>query len=436
MERVKRNSGDELIPLDNSAIIYPPTVARYNTHTFRIGARLTIDVDPQRLLRAGEAVLRRYPHFAVSLHQGFYWYYFLPNKRPLEIYKDESYPCGYLHRKKGANGYLFKILYRERSIAVEYFHVLTDGTVALSFLKSLLAQYFGLSRPEVEGDPHILHPQDEFRPEEGEDSFERFYTPRKALFASQSEAFHLGGRSPYTDRVQSIAARIAVEELKTLSSQHQVTITEYLVALLLEALQAIQEEQVAKERRYRPVRVSVPVNVRRIFDSKTVRNFSLFTVVGIDPRLGHYEFEEILEQVKYQLRGSVNEKHLSLQIARNVVGRRLPFIRYAPNVLKKPFMKLLSDFYGDKIYSMTLSNIGYITLPEKLKGRVERLDFFLSPNKKNKVSAAAIGVNGYISLNFTSFLTDDTTFERKVLRALVERGVAVEIATNRRIEGE
>ncbi|NLA92127.1 MAG: hypothetical protein GX842_01635, partial [Spirochaetales bacterium] len=113
-----------------------------------------------------------------------------------------------------------------------------------------------------------------------------------------------------------------------------------------------------------------------------------------------------------------------------------PFIRYAPNVLKKPFMKLLSDFYGDKIYSMTLSNIGNITFPEKLKGRVERLDFFLSPNKKNKVSAAAIGVNGYISLNFTSFLTEDTTFERKVLRALVERGVAVEVATNRRVEGE
>lgn len=433
---MRRQNNDELIPLDNSAIIYPPTLARYNNHVFRIATRLTVDVDPKRLLKAAEVTLKRYPHFAVSLHQGFYWYYFLPNRRPLEIYEDNNFPCAYLNRTKGANRYLFKVLYRERTIAVEFFHALTDGNGALSFLKTLLTQYFGLSRKDVAGDPHILHPQEPISPEEGEDSFERFYKPRKALFASQSEAFHLGEGSAFTDKVEAISARVAVDELKALISLHQVTITEYLVALLLEALQAIQEEKVIKERRYRPLRVQVPINVRRIFNSKTVRNFSLFTVVGIDPRLGHYEFEEILDQVKYQIRGGVNEKQLSLQIARNVVGRRLPLIRYAPNVLKKPFMKLLSDFYGDKVFSMTLSNIGNITLPEKLKGVVERLDFFLSPNKKNKVTSAAIGVNGYISLNFTSFLTHDTEFERRVLRSLVERGVAVEVATNRRIEGE
>lgn len=436
MGGVRRQNNDELIPLDNSAIIYPPTVARYNSHIFRIAARLKVDVDPKRLLKAAEVTLKRYPNFAVSLHQGFYWYYFLPNRRPLEIYEDSNFPCGYIDRKKGANRYLFKVLYRERTIAVEFFHALTDGTGALSFLKTLLAQYFGLSRKEMEGDPHILYPQDPPSLEEGEDSFERFYKPRKALFASQTEAFHLGKRALYTDRVEAISARMSVEELKELSSFHQATITEFLVALLIEALQTIQEEQVDKERHYRPLRVQVPINVRRIFNSKTVRNFSLFTAVGIDPRLGHYEFEEILEQVKYQIRGGVNEKQLSLQISRNVVGRRIPVIRYAPNVLKKPFMKLLSDFYGDKLFSMTLSNIGNITLPEKLEGVVERLDFFLSPNKKNKVTSAAIGVNGYISLNFTSFLTHDTEFERRVLSALVERGVAVEVATNRRDEGE
>src|SRR5690554_5059297 len=135
----KASSNDELLPLDNSAIIYPPTVARYNAHVFRLSARLNVDVDPVRLANVAKRVLKRFPYFAVSLHQGFYWYYFLPNKKPLEIYKDEDYPCGYFHLKKGANGYLFKILYTTRSISIEVFHALTDGAGALSFLKTLLA---------------------------------------------------------------------------------------------------------------------------------------------------------------------------------------------------------------------------------------------------------------------------------------------------------
>ena len=200
--------GDPLLPLDNSAIIYPPTVARFNTHVFRISMDLAVKVVPERLLTALEHVLERFPYFAVSLHQGFYWYYFLPNHRPLAVYPDESYPCGYLHRKRGANGYLFKVRYTESRVVVEYFHALTDGTGGLVFLKSLVAEYLRLSGRHIGEDPQVLLPGTVVHQEESEDSFERFYTPLKAVFGFESAAFHMKADDQLTDEVRVISARM------------------------------------------------------------------------------------------------------------------------------------------------------------------------------------------------------------------------------------
>lgn len=428
--------GDPLLPLDNSAIIYPPTVARFNTHVFRLSMDLTVTVIPERLLTALEHVLERFPYFAVSLHQGFYWYYFLPNHKPLAVYPEESYPCGYLHRKRGANGYLFKVRYTESRIAVEFFHALTDGTGALVFLKSLVAEYLKLSGRQVEADAQVLLPGSVIHPQESEDSFERFYTPLKAVFGFESAAFHMRADDQLTDEVQVISARMRIEDLKRISSSYNVTITEYLVSELLDAMQRIQERTVKHPRRYRPVRISVPVNIRKVFGSNSLRNFTLFIVVGIDVRLGHYSFEEILDQVLLQMRGNVNTKSLSKQVSRNVAGRRHPLIRYAPNIFKRPLMKLLSDSYGDAIYSTTISNIGNVTLPKGMAEVVKRLDFHLSPSKTNKIGCAAIGANGYLNLNFTSIFAHKTDLERETLRALVQKGVPVEVATNRRVSVE
>jgi NRPS condensation-like uncharacterized protein len=392
---------------------------------------LTISVNPERLLTALEHVIERFPYFAVSLHKGFYWYYFLPNKAPLKVYPETSSPCGYIHRKRGANGYLFKVRYTEKRIVVEYFHALTDGTGGLIFLKSLVAEYLKLSGHEVGSDSQIFVPGTKMNPEEQEDSFERFYKPIKSVFGFMSKAFHMPAHGDLTDDVQVISARIAIADLKRVSASYQVTITEYLVAELIAALQRIQETTVKRQSRYRPIRISVPVNIRKVFGSHSMRNFTLFIVVGIDPRLGHYEFDEILNQIMHQMRSEVNTKTLSMQVARNVAGRRTPAIRYAPFVFKNPLMKLLSDSYGDGIYSTVISNLGNVSLPPGMQEVVERLDFYLSPSKVNKISWSAIGTNGYLSLNCSSIFATRTDFERELLSELVKKGIPVEVSTNR-----
>ncbi len=422
----------ELIPLDNSAIIYPPTVARFNSNMFRLSMDLTIKVNPHRLLTALEHSIKRFPYFSVSLHNGFFWYYLSAHSAPLEVYEDNPSPCRHFNLKKGAHGYLFKVFYREKRIAVEFFHAVTDGTGGLIFLKSLVAEYLRLSGYEVGEEADILLPESKVRQEELEDSFERFYRPIKSVFKVESRAFHFNPKDQLKDELEVISASLSIEELKIVAKKYGLTITEYIVCETLAALQQLQKMHVPNKRKWAPIRLSVPVNIRKVFNSTTLRNFTLFIVVGIDVRLGHYEFDEIVNSVMHQMRSSVNEKTLSLQISRNVMGRRHPLIRYAPNIIKNPLMKLFSDSYGDNIYSSVISNIGNVTLPSGMDEVVERLDFFLSPSKLNKVALAVVGANGRLVVNITSILTHNTDFERLLLTSFVQKGVRVEVSTNRR----
>ena len=58
------------------------------------------------------------------------------------------------------------------------------------------------------------------------------------------------------------------------------------------------------------VRIAMPVNLRRFFPSKTLRNFITMVYPSIDPRLGDYTFEEIVTQVHHYMRYYINSKFL------------------------------------------------------------------------------------------------------------------------------
>ena len=206
-----------------------------------------------------------------------------------------------------------------------------------------------------------------------------------------------------------------------------------MVAELLDAMQRVQETT-RKPKQYRRVAVSVPVNIRKVFNSNSMRNFTLFVVASIEPQLGRYSFQEILQLVTLQMRSGVDSKSLSKQISRNVSGSHNIMIRYAPNFLKLPLMKLLSDYYGDSLFSTTISNLGNVSLPSGFDEHVKRVDFFLSPSKLNKVSCAVAGAKGQLCINFTSILEHQAIIEREFLTALVRKGISVEISSNRNSE--
>lgn len=413
------------LPLDNSSIIYPPTEAKYNTHVFRISMQLKIKVNPVLLQRALNDLLHRLPYFNSKLSKSFFWYYLVPRVNvKAKVFEDGPRPCQKVYKAKELNGFLFRVSYYSNRIAVDFFHALTDGGGGKIFFLSLVARYLELEGYNIEPHEDVISIKSKPQEWEQQDQFQKLYN-KKALFPPPiRRSFQYSAK--LGDRTHFISAAIDSAALRQKCKSFGYTISEVCVALLLKTFLA----KIKNKRR--PVQISVPIGLRPIYDLKTFRNFSLFAIVSIDPRMGDYTFEELLKVVHLQLQMQLDKKELARLIRRNVNGERMFIIKIVPLVLKKPFFKFLSDYLGDYQYTTIFSNLGKMNLPLAMENLVERVDFFLPPTKRNGIITSMVGFKDMIYFNFNSYYKNDTSIEREVLTTLVEWGIPVKVYSNKR----
>ena len=96
----------------------------------------------------------------------------------------------------------------------------------------------------------------------------------------------------------------------------------------------------------KPIRISIPINLRRFFGSGTMRNFVLAVEPGIDPRLGEFTFEEIITKVHYYMRTQLDHRFIRRQIVRNVQGENNPFIKIVPRGIKDLVLRRMYSVFG------------------------------------------------------------------------------------------
>ena len=286
--------------LDNAAKIYPASRSGGWMSTFRLSASLTEKVDPELLRLAEERTARRFPSMCLRLRRGFFWYYLDPIKEPPLPEKDVKNPCANFDFRK-TGGYCFRVRYYENRIALEFFHVLTDGTGGLIFLKTLLAEYlelkYGVKIPRGEG---ILDCSEEPLPEELEDCYLKY--ARKIRQKRKKEvSYRQKGKKEENGIINVVTAMVPTEELLKRARVRGISMTEYLVSQLIVAYHAVQLTERKKKERRLPVKVCVPVNLRKFYGAKTLRNFAEFVNVGVDYGLGEYTFDEIANTVRHQM---------------------------------------------------------------------------------------------------------------------------------------
>ena len=125
--------------LDNAAKLYPAVRSSDWGAVYRMACYLDEDVDPKRLQQALDTTLPRFPMFAVSLRRGFFWYYHEKLRGAPRVEEESNFPC-LMPDALDNDSFLFRVLYRRRRICVEFFHSLADGTGAITFLKTLVAE--------------------------------------------------------------------------------------------------------------------------------------------------------------------------------------------------------------------------------------------------------------------------------------------------------
>jgi NRPS condensation-like uncharacterized protein len=410
--------------LDNAAKIYPAVKNRELTAVFRISVELKERIKARPLLEAIKAVENRFPYYKVGLKAGFFWYYLEPVHAKTEVIVDQHIPCRSFH----GNDLMYRVLARKNRISVEFSHILTDGTGAFEFLKSLLLTYFEQCGATLPAELPFRRPGERAAPEEYEDAFNRYFQKSAHPLIKVPQAFHL--RFPLRDkpRFQVLLAIIPLEEVMAKAKSYQVSLTEYLVAVYLYALQDIYNHlpSLARRRSHKAIRIEVPVNLRKVYATNTMRNFSLYVLPEIDVRLGQYTFEEIVKTVYHQMQLATDKKLINKMISRNVSGEKNPFIRSIPLFLKSLVLSRLYSL-GTRRYSGVITNLGKVNFGPEINQRIDRFVFVPPPpNKIIRVNCGAVGFDNKLILSFGN-ITTSKELEKRFCRFLTAQGIAVKI---------
>lgn len=416
------------VRLDNAAKIYPAARRKNWSNVFRQSVTLTEDVDTDVLKAALDVTVGRFPSIAARLRKGAFWYYLQQVEHAPEIREEYSYPLTHMSKAEMRQCAFRVIVFHDR-IAVEFFHSLTDGTGAMVFLKSLVAEYleqkYGLDIPCENG---VLDRREPPAEEELEDCFPK---NAGAVPASRrdTDAWHMYGEPQRDGFLNLTCFHIPVREALDMAHRYRVTLTVFMSAVMMKALLNLQNEKNPNTRRQKRIKLLIPVNLRQLFPSNTLRNFAMYTIPELDPRLGDYTLDEICRVIQHKMGAEITAKHMSCVIATNVNDEKNPLVRLIPLPLKNAVMKAIFDSVGEKKSCLTLSNIGQVKVPDAMAKYIRRFDFILG------VQAAApynCGMLSYGDTVYVNFIRDiqEAELERHFFAVLQELGLSAMVESN------
>lgn len=416
------------LKLDNSAKIYPASLNRNWSNLFRLSATLEDDVDIKILKTALGVTVRRFPSVAVRLSYGAFWYYLEELSSPPKIGEEFGHPIE-LMKYSDIRKCAFRVLVYGKRIAVEFFHSITDGTGGMIFLKSLLAEYaerkYGKKIPCEDG---ILDRYGEIEDGELNDDFLK-YAGDVPLSRKEATAFHIKGTKESDGFVHATTFVADANDIKRLAKEHGVSVTALLCAVEMQALMDIQNRKVANRKKRKPIKVLLPVNLRNIFPSNTLRNFALYITPEITPSMGDYSFGEICRSVYHQMGAELTANRMRARITTNVNDEKAFIIKIMPLFIKNAVMKGVFNAVGEKKSCLTLSNLGVVKLPEELAKHIERMDFTLNVPSTANHNSSVISFGDKMYISFVRNIREPE-LELRFHEILRDMGVRMRVESN------
>jgi len=414
--------------LDTAALIFPAIARRDWSNAFRLSVCLKDDIDIKILQRAADSLKPRFPSFYVTLHRGFFWYYLEESSSPVQIREDYAYPLTFMSSRELKRNCVRILVFKNR-IAAEFFHAVTDGYGGCAYLANLTARYLELKEGvSIPSEGIIRDLSDAPTQEELEDSFLK-NAAKAAAGRDEAPSFRLRG-SREERGFKTLTTGIAdTSALMDAAHRYGVTLTALLAAVMAESIIAIQNETVPLRRR-RPVMITLPVDMRRLYKSRTLRNFTLVINAGVDPRYGEYSLEELCQSIHHQIRTKVTPQNMAGMIAANVQPQQIVPLRLAPVFLKNLVMDAVYRKSGERGGCINISNITSLQLPEEMLPFIERMEFIIGPQRSYPNNCSVMSFGGKTYINMIRNIKE-SELERRFFSRLVELGIAVEIECNR-----
>lgn len=414
----------EKLRLDNAANIYPASMSKHYCSLYRMKLTLTEDIDTDILQKALLKASERIPTFRCKLKAGAFWWYLhrvskAPQVRPLKPLKAFNFA--------DQDGLLYRVSVSGKQIILDVFHALTDGFGAMSFLLTLAGEYIHKRYGEsISYNGLALDPKDSPVYAEVEDSFKTVFTGRHGQLEKNVDAYHIRGAAMPFGAVKDMRVTMPMSRISEVCREYSCTVTDLLTSAMLAALQEEHRQDTSAKKRS-VLKVSVPVNLRPIYHSRTVRNFSSYVNLGMDIKDGYLSFPEIVAAVKKQKEHDLSLKELEPKIAANVELEEMLLVRCLPLVVKHPIIDIINLLHGDRFCSQTLSNMGRVDVPLQMQKYITDIDFILGRQRGNSGAASCVGYNGQLCLHLTRKIHRDS-FEFSLLRILSSLNIPTNVS--------
>lgn len=415
----------EWYTLDNAAKIFPAVYKRSDTNSYRLSALLKEDINPDILKKATIDALKRFPSLCVKLKRGAFWYYLEHNYNTPIIEEEDPYLFNSVHIHTH-NGFMFTVSYFGRRISLEMFHALTDGTGASEFLKTIVYYYLIHTGKDIKNDGSVQTDEVEKLSAETLDDFNENYESKVKAPDKEPRAFQMKGKY-YKDNWTGLVQLIAeVDNLKQVAHKYDATITGLMGAVILYSLYNVYFKD--KKTPKHNLRLFLPINARKYFNSHSMRNFMLYTRTTGEFRNKSITFEDVVGYVKDTL-SKVNRDLLMRQLVSNVNVEKNVLVKILPLPIKNFIMRIAYKMHGQDSNTVSFSNLGKLTIPEDMAPYIERIEFMIGVSKLSPVNMGAVSVNNTFVFSYASKFVDRDVIQQ-IASNMANLGIKVTVETN------
>ncbi len=411
------NTVPKLIPIDNAAQIFVSINSKKETTMSRIALTLKQPVDKDKLNEALLNVIKVFPFFQVYLKKQFFNYIFERTDDLPVIENDTKWTNRYVNFNK--NMFPFRIKVKNNTIAVELSHILSDGYGTLSFLLSLTAEYLHMLNYQPGESLLIKKPGDKIENEEWECAFRNNFSKKGPGIKINPSAYIPKGEMISVDKYYSTRIIMDLEKVRKIAREHNVTLNVYISAIYTFALQEMYIEEIrdGKIKNTLPIRLQIPVNLRKDYPTRCLRNFSYLYSPSFNITNGAYSFPEIIEKISQAIRHERHSDSIKNQISRNLRAESNLFFRILPRVFKQLMFRVFYQLFARSQYSGVLTNMGDIKLPPELEKEVKSFDIIPCNSPVPGRNTALFSYKGKLEINIGSSCSD-LNLENKIIKKL------------------
>ena len=401
--------------IDNVAKVFLATVGKRDTRAFRVSCTLKENIDPELLQQAVLSAIQDRPQVQVRIRRGIFWHYMEDTDISPVVCEEHDRICPLLYVPAKAMLH-YQVTYFGKRINLDIFHALTDGTGALEFLNIIVLDYLKLKYPGsfMEVTVHSGASAGDLN----QDSYRQFFGNKNLTRnASAGKAYHPGGlKLPYS-QLQFFEIHMPASQVLPKAKAIKVSVTSYIGAVWM---LAIRDEMPPRKRNV-PVTISLPVNLRNYYPSKTARNF--FNSVNVTHIFEKdITVEELAAEFDVLLKSQLTEENIKKQMDSFETMEYVAPVRAVPLFIKQMVVRHFTKKSNKKV-TMVFSNLGVQKPPEEIGDKIESYGGFCSTNS---LFSTMFGYNGNLVLGVSSAYLN-TGVVKNFVRFLSQDGVEIKV---------